>query len=80
MLGWANSFHTLLKSFNIDSTSLQHVSIERGGGGGGEGGSLNIAVPQNQTDVEANVETVCLGSKANAMTSLGDDFLTANLC
>ena len=45
-------------SFNVDSTSFQHVST------GLKGASKRFqhgAVHQNRPDVETNVETVCLG-------------------
>ena len=45
---------SLLNSFNIDSTSLQHVSTRKG-----VANALNIATQQNRKDVEANVEAVC---------------------
>ena len=59
-----SAYSARLYSVQSISTSIQHVSTRLKGGGGGEGKWVfNIAVQQNRTDVEENVEAVFSGLK-----------------
>ena len=49
MFSGCRSKVTLLNSFNVDATSIQHVSTRlKGWGGGGVGDGFNVAVQQNR--------------------------------